>query len=207
MAGLAEDVTRRKRLERQLVRTERLAALGRLVAVVGHELRNPLAAIRTSVHLLRRGLGRDDARLAAAAERIDRNVGRCEGIVRELEALARAVTRGEGAEITSAASSVIETTRTAIVRRRGPSALHRRSFDAPRHAELEEAAAEPAALAAAVGTCPLNPGQASAPPPTWVSWSITSETRIAYGSRVRRHGRSRPTEPYHASSACSTRRA
>src|SRR4030095_9250115 len=27
---------------------------------------------------------------------------------------------------------------------------------------------------------------------TWVCWSMNSETRIAYGSRVRRHGRSRP---------------
>src|SRR5918997_6100286 len=27
---------------------------------------------------------------------------------------------------------------------------------------------------------------------TWVCWSITSETRMWYGSRVRRQGRSRP---------------
>jgi ribonuclease HII len=37
----------------------------------------------------------------------------------------------------------------AIVRRRGPSAIHRRSFDARCYAELEEAGLEPAALAAA----------------------------------------------------------
>ena len=37
----------------------------------------------------------------------------------------------------------------AIVRRRGPSAIHRRSFDARCYAELEEAAIESVALAAA----------------------------------------------------------
>ena len=34
--------------------------------------------------------------------------------------------------------------------------------------------------------------------------AITSETRIAYGSRVRRHGRSRPFARYHSSSRSST---
>src|SRR6185503_20058941 len=35
---------------------------------------------------------------------------------------------------------------------------------------------------------------------------MTSETRIAYGSRVSRHGSSRPCSPYHSSSASLTRR-
>src|SRR5689334_25343133 len=35
---------------------------------------------------------------------------------------------------------------------------------------------------------------------------MTSETRIAYGSRVFRQGRSRPCSPYHSSSASLTRR-
>src|SRR5690349_25127661 len=38
---------------------------------------------------------------------------------------------------------------------------------------------------------------------TWVCWSITSETRIAYGSRILRHGRSRPNASNHAKSAAS----
>src|SRR2546423_4601027 len=39
---------------------------------------------------------------------------------------------------------------------------------------------------------------------TCVCWSMTSETRIAYGSRVRRHGRSRPCSANQASNASST---
>ena len=40
---------------------------------------------------------------------------------------------------------------------------------------------------------------------TCVCWSMTSETRIAYGSRVRRQGRSRPFVWNQASSSASTR--
>src|SRR4029453_18236694 len=38
---------------------------------------------------------------------------------------------------------------------------------------------------------------------TCVCWSMTSETRIAYGSRVLRHGRSRPCSSNQARSAAS----
>jgi len=42
---LVEDITLRKRLERQMVLTERLTTAGRLAAGVAHELNNPLATI------------------------------------------------------------------------------------------------------------------------------------------------------------------
>jgi len=41
----------------KLVRGERLAALGEMASVVGHELRNPLTAVMNALFLLRRGLG------------------------------------------------------------------------------------------------------------------------------------------------------
>ncbi|MHB8438624.1 MAG: PAS domain S-box protein [Acidimicrobiales bacterium] len=40
-----------------VVRSERLAALGRMAAVVGHELRNPLASVVNSLYLVRHYLG------------------------------------------------------------------------------------------------------------------------------------------------------
>ncbi|HTZ10250.1 MAG TPA: ATP-binding protein [Acidimicrobiales bacterium] len=43
--------------QRALVRTERLSALGEMASVVGHELRNPLAAVTNALFLVRRKVG------------------------------------------------------------------------------------------------------------------------------------------------------
>jgi PAS domain S-box-containing protein len=62
--GVAFDITDLKDAEEQvrnaqetLVRTEKLAAIGRLAASIGHELRNPLAAIRNAWYYLDRRVG------------------------------------------------------------------------------------------------------------------------------------------------------
>jgi two-component system NtrC family sensor kinase len=43
--GIARDITHRRELERQLQQTEKLSAIGKLVAGVAHELNNPLTTI------------------------------------------------------------------------------------------------------------------------------------------------------------------
>src|SRR6202011_2181158 len=47
------DVTDLKRLEEQLIQSERLAAMGQMIAGVAHELNNPLTAILGVTELLR----------------------------------------------------------------------------------------------------------------------------------------------------------
>src|SRR6476620_4692710 len=61
-----------------------------------------------------------------------------------------------------------------------------------------------AARSAVVGKRSRNRAQASTTRETWVCWAITSDTRIAYGSRVPRQGRSRPCSANQASSSSST---
>jgi len=53
------DVTRQKEYEEKLLREEKLAALGRLVAAVAHEIRNPLNSISLSVQNGIRGLRKE----------------------------------------------------------------------------------------------------------------------------------------------------
>ncbi len=52
-----QDVTQVVAMEKELRRSERLAAAGQLSADLAHEIRNPLAAISGSVQMLRAGLG------------------------------------------------------------------------------------------------------------------------------------------------------
>lgn len=49
---VARDVSKRWRMAQQLIQTEKLAAVGRLVSSVAHEINNPLQAIYNSLHLL-----------------------------------------------------------------------------------------------------------------------------------------------------------
>lgn len=68
----------------ELVNAERLAALGQLTATVAHELRNPLATIRTSVFSLRSSIQGDAEETHRPFQRIDRNIARCDRIIAEL---------------------------------------------------------------------------------------------------------------------------
>ena len=49
---IIRDMTERKRTERQLIRAERLAALGQLATALAHEINNPLQAIQSYLDLM-----------------------------------------------------------------------------------------------------------------------------------------------------------
>ncbi len=91
-----QDVTQVKRLEEDLRRADRLAAVGRLAAGLAHEIRNPLASLAGSAEVLRQSVSpdQDESRLFQI-------------VLRETERLNRLVTnflhyarpsRGESAE-------------------------------------------------------------------------------------------------------------
>ncbi len=77
-------------LATELVKKERLSALGQLTATVAHELRNPLSAIRNSLHALRELTRGSGLPLDRAMARIDRSIDRCDGIIGDLLEYARA---------------------------------------------------------------------------------------------------------------------
>jgi PAS domain S-box-containing protein len=51
--GTNTDITERKQAEDALVKSERLAAMGRLAGIIAHEINNPLEAISNAFYLLR----------------------------------------------------------------------------------------------------------------------------------------------------------
>jgi PAS domain S-box-containing protein len=57
----ARDITEQQRLQQQLIQSERLAAMGQMIAGVAHELNNPLTAILGVTELLRDQAGDETA--------------------------------------------------------------------------------------------------------------------------------------------------
>jgi signal transduction histidine kinase len=68
----------------KLMRSERLSLLGQVTGTVSHELRNPLAAIRTSIAVIRKLSAGKDPQAERVLDRIDRNIDRCNHIVGDL---------------------------------------------------------------------------------------------------------------------------
>ncbi len=82
------DVTMRKAMEEQLIRSERLAATGKLAFDIAHEINNPLGGILTYAHLLQEDLGVANE-LTPTVDKIIKLTNRCKIIVRGLLDFAR----------------------------------------------------------------------------------------------------------------------
>ncbi|MDY6880660.1 MAG: AAA family ATPase [Thermodesulfobacteriota bacterium] len=107
--AIVRDITERKRIEEELVRhqgqleylirektaqleaaqkellkKERLAILGKLTATVSHEIRNPLGTIRTSLFSVTQRIRGKKLGLEKALARAERSIVRCDRIIEEL---------------------------------------------------------------------------------------------------------------------------
>lgn len=89
-ADLERTVNDLRDAQDALVRGERLTALGEMASVVGHELRNPLAAVINALYLLRRYLGEPaDASLEKHLSMAERETAKAATLAEDLTAFVR----------------------------------------------------------------------------------------------------------------------
>lgn len=86
---LKEKIEREKQIEDRLQHAERLAALGRLIAGVAHEVRNPLATIRLRVQMCQEDSANPDVRESCAIAL--QEIERLNGMVNRLLSFSRPV--------------------------------------------------------------------------------------------------------------------
>jgi two-component system sensor histidine kinase HydH len=82
--ALAERTRELRDLQEELARDGQMAMLGKLVATVAHELRSPLGAILTSLHLVEIRMPDADPGTAKALDRIRRSVRRSDEVITKL---------------------------------------------------------------------------------------------------------------------------
>jgi signal transduction histidine kinase len=88
-AALVAGIEARERDQAALLRQERLSVMGQLTATVAHELRNPLSAIRNTMHVIEDATVRSGLTLARPLARIERSILRCDRLISDLLDFAR----------------------------------------------------------------------------------------------------------------------
>jgi signal transduction histidine kinase len=82
---ITERTAQLKDTQAELLRQERMAALGKVTATIAHEIRNPLATVNTSIFSIGAGLEKNETeRVKRALGLAERNVRRCDNIITEL---------------------------------------------------------------------------------------------------------------------------
>jgi PAS domain S-box-containing protein len=83
--AVTKDISDRKRMEQQLLKAERLAAIGQVAAMVGHDLRNPLTGVAGAAYYLKTKLGSVmDQRSVEMVELIEKDIEYSNKIINDL---------------------------------------------------------------------------------------------------------------------------
>ena len=99
------DVTERKRLESQFLRSQRMESIGRLVGGIAHDLGNLLMPITLGVKVLRRRLGEIDDKIDQTLSMIQKSAERGGNMVEQVLAFARGV---EGERVALQLGAIVE---------------------------------------------------------------------------------------------------
>jgi PAS domain S-box-containing protein len=78
------DISDRKRLEGQLIQSEKMAAIGQLAAGIAHELRNPLAIVMNALYDVRQVLGAAPAEVLEDLHIAEEEISRAQAIIKNL---------------------------------------------------------------------------------------------------------------------------
>ncbi len=81
---IAERTAELRASQDELVRKQRLAAIGQLTATVSHELRNPLGSIRNALAVIQRLADEDNPMMNNSMKIAERGISRCDNIITEL---------------------------------------------------------------------------------------------------------------------------
>ena len=81
-------------MEAKLLKAERLAAIGELAGIIGHDLRNPLQGIRSATYYLKThsGIAKDDPACSEMLDEIDNCIKRSDKIINDLIDYSQAIT-------------------------------------------------------------------------------------------------------------------
>jgi PAS domain S-box-containing protein len=83
--AISKDVTERKRMEQQVFKSERLAAIGQLAAMIGHDLRNPLTGITGAAYYLKTRLDlKANSKIREMLEIIEKDIAYSNKIISDL---------------------------------------------------------------------------------------------------------------------------
>jgi PAS domain S-box-containing protein len=88
LLGIFRDLSLLRELEQRLRRADRLAAVGRMAAMVAHEIKNPLVALKTFVDMVPRR-AKDPAFIARFQDIVPKEVDRVNAIMEDLLELSR----------------------------------------------------------------------------------------------------------------------
>src|SRR3990172_9175120 len=83
LLGIARDITEQKRIQHQMNRTEKLAAIGQLATGIANEINNPLGGMQNCVRTLN-AEGNDEDVRKRYIPLLEKGLNRIESVIRNL---------------------------------------------------------------------------------------------------------------------------